>query len=130
MTGGATPAPELRSIIAWDKARPCTRDMGISTMRNMLSAAAMLALLLAPDLARAQGVVGGATSGAAAGRNAAGPIGGVVGGAVGGAVGGVRGVLGLPRRHHLPSYRTYRHHHLPGYRTYRHHHLRRHPDRR
>ena len=73
-------------------------------------AAAMLALVILSTFtatAEAQGIVGGAENGATVGRRAAGPVGGVVGGAiggvVGGAVGGVRGVLGLPRRHHLPG---------------------------
>jgi hypothetical protein len=74
--------------------------------KSIVMVASVLALLVSPIAAEAQGIVGGANVGAARGERAAGPVGGIVGGVVGGAVGGVvggaRGVLGLPRRgyHH------------------------------
>jgi hypothetical protein len=84
-----------------------TTTMPSRSLRLHLAMGAMaLALLAAPGLAQAQGVIGGmergAHQGAREGNRAAGPVGGAVGGAigagVGGVVGGVKGVLGIPDR--------------------------------
>ena len=75
---------------------------------HLAIAATALALLAAPHLAHAQGIVGGAEQGVRQGGRAAGPVGAVVGGAigagVGGAIGAVDGVLGIPNR----GYRGFR----------------------
>jgi hypothetical protein len=72
----------------------------------------ILALLILPFAAQAQGIGRGAAEGAAAGGRAAGPVGSVVGGAVGGVAGGVtggvKGVLGAPQRTGY-YHRHYRH---------------------
>jgi hypothetical protein len=83
-------------------------------MRNtILKSCVVMAALLVPLSAQAQGVVGGAANGAARGNAASGPVGAVVGGAVGAVSGGVNGLLGIdarPRFHeyvvreHVPSY--------------------------
>jgi hypothetical protein len=73
-------------------------------MNRLIGATALLAALVIPLAAHAQGVPGGIEQGAREGNRAAGPIGGVVGGAVGGVVGGVAGVLGIDQR---PRFRTY-----------------------
>jgi len=74
----------------------------------------LLATMVLPMAAQAQGTVRGAQEGAAQGDHDAGPIGAVVGGAVGavaGTVGGILGVEDRPRFHdyvvreRLPSYR-------------------------
>ena len=57
-------------------------------MRKKFGIAMVVALLAAPVVVHAQGIIGGMQRGAAEGNYAAGPVGGVVGGAVGGAVGG------------------------------------------
>ena len=70
--------------------------------QHFVAAAIVLALLVIPHVAHAQGIVRGAQEGAYEGGRVAGPVGGVVGGAVGagvgGAVGAVNGVLGIPYR--------------------------------
>lgn len=75
----------------------------------LASALALAALLAAPHVSHAQGIIGGMDEGARRGNRAAGPVGAIVGAGVGGAVGGVNGALGIPPRgyHH----RHYRHHH-------------------
>jgi hypothetical protein len=95
---------------------------------HLAMAALAAALLAAPNLAHAQGVIGGmergAHQGSREGNRAAGPIGGAVGGAigagVGGVVGGVKGVLGIPDRgpYRGKRCRGYydRHHHFHCYR--------------
>lgn len=84
---------------------------------HVIAAVSALALLVIPQFAHAQGIVGGAEEGVRRGNRAAGPVGGVVGGAigagVGGVVGGVEGVLGVPHR----GYR-YRHYHRRYHRHY------------
>ena len=72
-------------------------------MGNKFGIAMVVALLVAPVVVHAQGIIGGMQRGAAEGNYAAGPVGGVVGGAVGGAVGGVNGALGVnpPPRYSL-----------------------------
>lgn len=81
---------------------------------KLLLTTALLATLVVPLAAQAQGTVRGAERGAREGEDAAGPIGAVVGGAVGAAVGTVGGILGVddrPRFHEYvveerrPSYR-------------------------
>jgi len=86
-------------------------------MLKILKFATVAALLAAPTVIHAQGVIGGMQRGASEGNAAAGPVGAVAGGAVGGAVGGVNGALGIgPRYHrhwgygHRSAYRHYRHH--------------------
>jgi hypothetical protein len=83
-------------------------DLGNSCPRrshikfSLMIAASILAVLVMPLTAQAQGVIRGAEEGAAAGDRAAGPVGGAVGGVVGGVeggvVGGVKGILGIPQR--------------------------------
>ena len=72
-------------------------------------AATALALIAAPHLAHAQGIIGGADQGYRQGGRAAGPVGAVVGGAigagVGGAIGAVDGVLGIPNAGYRQGYR-------------------------
>jgi hypothetical protein len=98
-------------------------------VRITFAAAAMaLALLAAPHMANAQGVIGGmergARHGSHEGNRAAGPVGGAVGGAigagVGGVVGGVKGVLGIPDRGYRRGHRCRgyydRHHRFRCYR--------------
>lgn len=86
--------------------------MNVTQPRRLFWALALLAMLVIPFTAHAQGIIGGAEEGARRGNRAAGPVGGVVGGAigagVGGAVGGVKGVLGIPDRR---AHRHYRHRH-------------------
>jgi hypothetical protein len=96
------------------------------TSRVYFAAAAFaLALLAAPHLGHAQGIIGGAEEGSREGGRAAGPVGAFVGGAVGagvgGAVGAVDGVLGVPNRgyyHRGYGCRGYynRYHHFHCYR--------------
>lgn len=80
---------------------------------KLLGSMLMMAALVVPVGAHAQGTVRGAQEGAEEGNHAAGPIGAVVGGAVGAATGTVGGILGVddrPRfreyvvRRHVPSY--------------------------
>jgi len=75
---------------------------------------ALIATLLIPAAAQAQGTIRGAEQGAAEGNRAAGPLGAVVGGVVGAAAGTVGAILGVddgPRfkeyvvRERRPSYR-------------------------
>ena len=74
---------------------------------------AAAALVAAPIVADAQGLVGGAERGYNVGDRALGPIGGVVGGAVGAGVGTVNGALGIGPRYHRGYGRRciYRHGH-------------------
>jgi hypothetical protein len=81
-----------------------------SPVRLYLGAAAVvLALIAAPHLGHAQGIVRGAREGSYEGNRVAGPVGGVVGGAVGagvgGAMGAVKGVFGIPDRGWRRGYR-------------------------
>jgi hypothetical protein len=82
-------------------------------IRSLL-ATALLATLVIPAIAQAQGTVRGAEDGAEQGGRAAGPLGAIVGGAVGAATGTIGGILGVedrPRFHEYvvrerqPSYR-------------------------
>ena len=86
------------------KIKTAPRPTGLSAKFHLAAAALVLALLAAPHLGHAQGIVGGAEQGSREGGRAAGPVGAVVGGAVGagvgGAMGAVDGVLGIPDRHH------------------------------
>ncbi len=77
-------------------------------------ATALLAAVVMPAIAQAQGTVRGAEDGAEQGGRAAGPLGAIVGGAVGAATGTIGGILGVedrPRFHEYvvrerrPSYR-------------------------
>ena len=63
-----------------------------------LVAAALIAMLTAPVIARAEGTVRGAQEGAEEGGRAAGPLGAIVGGTVGAATGTVGGILGVDDR--------------------------------
>ena len=60
-------------------------------MRKKFGIAVVVALLAAPVVVHAQGIIGGMQRGAAEGNYAEGPVGGVVGGAVV----GVNGALGV-----------------------------------
>ncbi len=73
-------------------------------MAYKLAPMVIAALLAAPVLSHAQGLIGGAERGANEGGSAAGPVGAIVGGAVGAATGTVGGILGLSDR---PRFRTY-----------------------
>lgn len=86
-------------------------------------AGAVVASLVCPIAAQAQGVPGGIAHGVYVGGQTAGPLGAVVGGAVGGVVGGVEGVLGIP-----PTYAAYPGEAPPVYRHHRY--LRKHTYRR
>ena len=66
---------------------------------KMLFAAAIVAAVIVPLSAQAQGVPGGFAHGAQEGYRIAGPIGAVVGAPIGGVIGGIEGVLGI-----TPSY--------------------------
>jgi LTXXQ motif family protein len=63
--------------------------------RRLAFGAMVVALLGAPLMVNAQGLVKGVQQGAQAGNKAAGPVGGVLGGAIGGVVGVFTGVLGV-----------------------------------
>jgi hypothetical protein len=63
--------------------------------RRLACGAMVVALLGAPLVVNAQGLVKGVQQGAQAGNRAAGPVGGVLGGAIGGVVGVFTGVLGV-----------------------------------
>ena len=63
--------------------------------RRLAFGAVVVALLGAPLVVNAQGLVKGVQQGAQAGNKAAGPVGGVLGGAIGGVVGVFTGVLGV-----------------------------------
>jgi hypothetical protein len=96
-----TIAPALWGIqMKKTKVRTAALPAGLSVRLHLSAAAIILALLAAPHLGRAQGIVRGAQEGAYEGNRIAGPVGGVVGGAVGagvgGAVGAVKGVFGIP----------------------------------
>jgi len=84
------------------KVRTSALPGGWTVKLHFAAAAIVLALLVFPHIAHAQGIVRGAQEGAYEGSRVAGPVGGVVGGAVGagvgGAVGAVNGVLGIPYR--------------------------------
>ena len=71
---------------------------------KLLMPMVVLATLVLPLAAQAEGTIRGAEEGAAAGGNAAGPLGAVVGGAVGAATGTVGGILGVDDR---PRFREY-----------------------
>lgn len=73
-------------------------------MQNMMTAAALAAMLALPTAAGAQGIVGGAAVGVEDGTRAAGPVGGIVGGAVGAVGGGIAGLFGVDQR---PRFRDY-----------------------
>ena len=81
---------------------------------RLLAFASIVAVLGAPLAVQAQGVVRGVQEGADVGHRAAGPVGGAVGGAVGGVVGGVaggvKGVLGVPQRSGVRTYKARRYH--------------------
>jgi hypothetical protein len=88
--------------------------MELRMQTRFLGLTMLLATMVLPMAAQAQGTVRGAQEGAAQGDHDAGPIGAVVGGAVGavaGTVGGILGVEDRPRFHdyvvreRLPSYR-------------------------
>ena len=66
--------------------------------------AALLAAVLIPTGAQAQGTLRGAEQGADQGGQAAGPLGAIVGGAVGAVTGTVGGILGVDDR---PRFREY-----------------------
>jgi len=72
-------------------------------LRSLL-ATALLATLVMPAIAHAQGTVRGAEEGAEQGGRAAGPLGAIVGGAVGAATGTIGGILGVDDR---PRFREY-----------------------
>jgi hypothetical protein len=81
-------------------------------MRKKFGIAVVVALLAAPVVVHAQGIIGGMHRGAADGNYSAGPV--------GGAVGGVNGALGInpgPRYesrsayYHRRYHRHYYHHH-------------------
>jgi uncharacterized protein DUF1236 len=83
-------------------------------IRRVLGAAFLVAAIIAPLSASAQGVPGGVEQGSREGGRAAGPVGAIVGGTIGGVVGGVAGILGVDQRprfrhyvveEHRPSYR-------------------------
>jgi hypothetical protein len=63
--------------------------------RRLAFGAIVAAVVGAPLLVNAQGLVKGVQQGAQAGNKAAGPVGGVLGGAIGGVVGVFTGVLGV-----------------------------------
>ena len=92
------------------KTLACSAD--VPAVRWLAALAFALALLAAPQLAHAQGLVGGMERGAAQGTydggRAAGPVGAAVGGAVGAGVGGaigvVDGALGIPSYRHCHGY--------------------------
>jgi hypothetical protein len=65
---------------------------------------AVIATLLIPAAAQAQGTIRGAEQGAAEGNRAAGPLGAVVGGVVGAAAGTVGGILGVDDRPRFKEY--------------------------
>jgi hypothetical protein len=73
-------------------------------IRRFVGAAAVIAAVLLPVVAQAQGVPAGVERGARDGERAAGPVGAVVGGVIGGVVGGVTGILGVDER---PRFRSY-----------------------
>ena len=74
-----TPKPTARAQLKW----------------RLALGAVVVALLGAPLVVNAQGLVKGVQQGAQAGNKAAGPVGGVLGGAIGGVVGVFTGVLGV-----------------------------------
>jgi hypothetical protein len=71
---------------------------------NLLLTTALLAALVVPATARAQGTIRGAEEGADQGGRAAGPLGAIIGGAIGAATGTVGGILGVDDR---PRFREY-----------------------
>ncbi len=95
------------------KIRTATMPTGSAAKVRLAGAAIVLALLAAPHLGHAQGLVRGAEQGSREGNRDAGPVGAVVGGAVGAAVGTVNGALGIhPYRHHCRGfYDRYDHFH-------------------
>jgi hypothetical protein len=93
------------------KIKPKTAALpaGLPLKPCLAAAAIILALLAAPHIGHAQGLVRGAQEGSYEGNRIAGPVGGVVGGAVGagvgGAMGAVKGVFGIPDRGYRRGYR-------------------------
>lgn len=106
---GWAPEPTLCAVFYADT----TEKELFPVNHRFIAVAALAAVLCAPGLAQAQGIVRGAQDGAATGNRAAGPVGGVVGGAVGAGVGGaagaVKGVLGIPQDTRT-RHRRYRRH--------------------
>jgi hypothetical protein len=72
--------------------------------RKLLWSGIVLASLIVPVAANAQGTVRGAERGANEGAAAAGPVGAVVGGAIGAAAGTVGGILGVQDRRRFHEY--------------------------
>jgi hypothetical protein len=64
-------------------------------MKSKMMFACVIASLVVPLAARAQGIPDGIQHGASVGSQTAGPVGAVVGGAVGGVIGGVEGLFGF-----------------------------------
>lgn len=73
-------------------------------MKTKILGAMILATLMLPMAAQAQGTVRGMERGAAQGAHDAGPVGAVVGGALGAVAGTVGGILGVQDH---PRFRTY-----------------------
>lgn len=71
---------------------------------RILGTMAVVAALVTPVAAQAQGVPGGIERGSREGERAAGPVGAIVGGTIGGVVGGINSVLGVDQR---PRFRNY-----------------------
>jgi hypothetical protein len=68
-----------------------------------LFAATIIAAIIVPLTAQAQGVPGGFVHGAQEGYRIAGPIGAIVGAPIGGVIGGVEGVLGITPAYSQPQ---------------------------
>ena len=66
-------------------------------------AATIIAAIIVPLTAQAQGVPGGFAHGAQEGYRIAGPIGAIVGAPIGGVIGGVEGVLGITPAYSQPQ---------------------------
>jgi Protein of unknown function (DUF1236) len=77
---------------------------------NKLPPMVLLAVMMVPVAAQAQGTVRGAEEGAAIGNRDAGPVGAVVGGAVGAVTGTVGGILGIDNRPRFHEYVAHQHH--------------------
>ena len=80
------------------KTKAAILSAGVPVRIRFAIVALGLAVLAAPGLSHAQGVIGGmergARQGAHEGNRAAGPVGGVIGGAIGAGVGGAVGGVG------------------------------------
>jgi hypothetical protein len=74
----------------------------------------LLAVLVMPMTANAQGTVRGMQRGAAQGERDAGPVGAVVGGTIGAVAGTIGGILGVEERPRFREYVMQQHH--PSYR--------------